>query len=352
MALPTVQLATLLECKICMDIYHKPKQLLCRHTYCQDCLDGTLVFQEDGSAELHCPLSCSEKTTVEKNTTTSSLATAYTLVDILKQMSNVDKNNLQCQHNEECKRIVSCSCNTCGTKVCNKCQILHPCVKKSFTAVTFNKNSKELQPLCEQHNSLSSYVCTDCDNMFTCVYYVNREHKNHKHQTIAETGLETKRCLEALITSFEDTRSVLEMVSRQYNDAVESLRNDREILIFELKLKKLKRLDDYLKMLNAEEENLLREFDEKANEFKSRSIDTKIKEFSDHAHAFISKCHFELVAEKIDIEQKICSLFTSPTSFPKFNSCLHQMDEKKCLQNPLGRLEVSINNVSAGIDIF
>lgn len=86
MALSKVDLAAVLECKICLDTFHKPKYLICCHTYCQDCLDGILVFGEDGSAELPCPLRCDKKTVIDQHETTSSLINVYTLTDLLDQM--------------------------------------------------------------------------------------------------------------------------------------------------------------------------------------------------------------------------------------------------------------------------
>lgn len=80
------KLNVMLECRICLNTYHIPKHLNCGHTYCQDCLDGILIFKEDGSAELNCPLRCRKKTLIGQGQTTSSLPTTYCLTEILDEM--------------------------------------------------------------------------------------------------------------------------------------------------------------------------------------------------------------------------------------------------------------------------
>lgn len=86
MALSPSMISAMVECKICLEIYHKPKHLNCGHTYCQECLDDMLSFNEDGSAELNCPLRCANKTIINEHDTTSSLANSYCLSEILDTM--------------------------------------------------------------------------------------------------------------------------------------------------------------------------------------------------------------------------------------------------------------------------
>ena len=46
------------KCVVCHDTLFNPKDLLCRHSICNDCLDGLVVFEKDGSGTIQCPHGC------------------------------------------------------------------------------------------------------------------------------------------------------------------------------------------------------------------------------------------------------------------------------------------------------
>ncbi|XP_057311949.1 E3 ubiquitin-protein ligase TRIM56-like [Hydractinia symbiolongicarpus] len=355
MALSKVELAALLECKICLDIYHEPKQLNCGHTYCQGCLDGILVFMEDGSAELPCPVRCTKKTTITHEQTTSSLMKVFTLTGILEKVSPGEKVNSLCQ--QDCNQMINYSCTTCSLKICEKCQNLHSCSKKSYINVIFSQKLQELQPFCKQHDSLAKFACIDCENLLTCVYCKHRQHKNHRIKSMDDFGLEAKKWFQSFITSFNETKVVLEKLTRKYSDALTNLEKEREVFVQKLKDRKLKRLDEFLKILNKEEEDLLRIFDEKSEEFKAKLINDgfvdnkKVQEFTDYVQAFNLKSYFELVTEKLEIERQLRRLSSFPRTIPTFNSHLHQINKADILSNPLGEINISIDDVTTvGVD--
>ncbi|XP_057302661.1 uncharacterized protein LOC130636826 [Hydractinia symbiolongicarpus] len=346
------QLSSLLECKICLDTYHQPKQLNCGHTYCQHCLDALAKFNADGTAEIRCPLRCSRKTKLDSHETTSTLGNTYVVNDILNELLNVGKGNSQCQQSNECKQTVSHSCTTCSGKICSKCQNIHSCINKSFTSVTFNEKLQEIQPLCEEHNSHGRFVCIDCDNKFTCLYCIHRSHKNHERRSIAEFGEEARKWFQSSIASFDKTKVVLEKLTKEYDESLKSFKCSREAFVRELKIRKLKRIEDYLKKLNTEEENLLLRFDQKMKEFESKifvselTLDTRMQEFSKCMEEFNSKCDFELVAWKLEIERKHHSLLSFPRVIPSYSMHLKHLNEQDCLTNLLGELKISVRDVN------
>ncbi|XP_057312525.1 uncharacterized protein LOC130654003 [Hydractinia symbiolongicarpus] len=350
MALSKVRLAAMSECKICSNTYHQPKHLNCGHTYCQDYLDGILVFMEDGSAELPCPVRCTKKTTITKEQTTSSLMQMFILTSILDEVFLIPNISVRptytqmwfgtghlvknvkpiCQQREKFKQIIGYSCTTCS---------LHSCSSKSYTNVIFNQKLQELQPLCKQHNSLAKFICIDCANLFTCVYCTHRQHKNHRIKSIDEIGLETKKWFQTSITSFDETKGVWKELTRKYGDALTNLEKKREVFLLKLKERKSKRLEEYLKILNKKEEDLLRIFDEKSKEFKAKLI----------CDDFVGDR--KLVAEKLEIEQQLRRLSSLPKTIPIFNSHLHQMKKVDFSANLLCGMKISIDDVTiVGVD--
>ncbi|XP_057303093.1 uncharacterized protein LOC130639900 [Hydractinia symbiolongicarpus] len=351
MALSPSMISAMVECKICLETYHKPKHLNCGHTYCQDCLDDMLSFNEDGSAELNCPLRCPNKTIINEHDTTSSLANSYCLSEILDTVSKSGTSNGLCQQTENCKQPICYSCSTCGTKICEKCQHMHSCENKAYTTVRFNGKTGQLQPLCSQHNSLAKRVCIQCDNKFVCVFCVHREHKNHRLKSVTEFGMEAKNWFQSFITSFENTRKDSERLSKIYHETLMKLEREREIFAQELKMRKLKCIERYLTILNAEEERFLKEFDDKREMFRTEIINvncmdhTSMKEYRDYINAFNLKSNFELIAEKVEIEKTLRNLTSLSASMPIFKSHLRQINDQELPNNPLGELKVFIDKV-------
>lgn len=352
----TAKLAAILECKICLNTYHNRKQLNCGHTYCKDCLDDILQFRENGSAELSCPLRCTKRTILNQDETTASLMTVYSLTDILDEMPNVAAKKFICQQCRKCNQTLSSSCTICGATICNECQNTHLCENKSYTTVTFNKNLQEIQPLCTTHKSLAKDVCVECENTFICAYCIHRNHTKHERKTITQLGLEAKDWIQTFVTSFVDRKIILETLTREYEEAMMNLESGREIFAQELKMRKIKRIEEFLKMLTAEDENLLKEFDEKTRKFKENVTSAvfankaKTKEFSEYINKVKEKSHFELVAEKLEIDRNFRRLSSSLISIPRFHSHLIAINDKDRGTYPLGQLKICFDEVNmAGI---
>ncbi|XP_057302903.1 ankyrin-1-like [Hydractinia symbiolongicarpus] len=349
-----------LRCKICLDTYDEPKNLICGHTYCKNCLDNILVFKEDGSAEINCPLKCKLSVTTDKDDTTSSLPTNYALCGFIGDMqekTDLSSEHQQCQKTKQCNMNIKWLCRTCGAKNCDKCEILHTRHHKSFTAVTFNKKLQEFQPMCKQHMSIANQVCTDCDCVFICVYCAHREHNNHRKESIVEFGKETKAGFASLIDAFKDTKILMESLTKRYNEALINFKSDREKLVRELELRKLKRMEQFLELLDSEDKNIVRKFDEKVKEFQKNAIGagytdyTKGERVSEYINTVNSKTLFELVAEKEEVERQLRDLTSLPTTVPGFNLHLAVLKDQDFYNNPMGEIIVEVNDLStASID--
>ncbi|XP_057300600.1 tripartite motif-containing protein 2-like [Hydractinia symbiolongicarpus] len=344
-----------LECNICLDAYLNPKYLNCGHTYCQQCLDDILQFQEDGSAELHCPLKCERKTMIGRHETSSCLPTNFGLVEVMDEVSK-EKGfaggimDASCQQSKICNRPVSLLCITCGGKMCRDCELLHACKKKSLTTVTFNEKTDEIQPVCQSHNTFAKSVCLDCDNAFTCTYCVHREHKNHSKKTIDEFGFETKQWFQSFITSFLDAKVVLENLKRKYNEAVIYLNSQREVYVRELKERKLLLVEQFIQLVNIEEKNLLQKFDDKLKEFQENmnitgyKYENNFKNGVRYTNTFNTKSHFEIIAEKKEIERQLQDLPSMPSTVPFFALNMPPLNDLDMVTNVFGTIKISVDD--------
>ncbi|XP_057300589.1 tripartite motif-containing protein 59-like isoform X2 [Hydractinia symbiolongicarpus] len=357
MAMSKEELCALLECKICLDTYEEPKNLPCGHTYCKNCIDSILIFKENGSAEIPCPFKCELTVAIDESKTTSSLPTNFPLSNIIeeaekKQRELTSHQGNHCQQNKQCNKEVNFLCITCGVKICNQCQKAHSCKLKSFISVTFDKKLEETRPLCQQHMSHAKQVCLDCANMFICVYCANREHKDHMKKGIVEFGEEVKTWFKSFTDTFEDTKIVLENITKVYNKAMMKFWSEREKLVQELEIRKFKRLGQFLELLNTEHKNILNQFDKKTQEFRQiifvegYTDSTKVNQASEYINTLELKTHFELVAEKTEIEQQLHRLTVFPTIVPCFNFHLSVFNNGNLYVNPLGEVNIAIDFVN------
>ncbi|XP_057299034.1 E3 ubiquitin-protein ligase TRIM69-like isoform X2 [Hydractinia symbiolongicarpus] len=318
-----------LKCKICLDFYKNPKNLRCGHSYCKNCLDNNLIFREDGSAEISCPLKCKSSMLIGKLETTSSLPTNYALSQIVED-------------------VKSNSVKTCGSKVCEHCQDVHPCEKKEFTAVSFDEKLSQFQPLCREHDSSAKEICIECDNIFICSYCKHREHNNHERKSIADMGKEAQDWFQSFAASHEEKVSLLTNLKRKYCEVMVKIKDNRENLIHQLELRRLKRVEQFIEMLNIKKQNMIKQFDDKVEEFNAKITDldstekNNMKKFSNYINTLSSKSPFELVAAKVEHDRRRLDIFLSPPSVLCLHSQLYISKEQNMFVNPLGEIKISI----------
>ncbi|XP_057297376.1 uncharacterized protein LOC130627577 [Hydractinia symbiolongicarpus] len=115
-----------------------------------------------------------------------------------------------------------------------------------------------MQPLCEEHNSPGRFVCIHCEHVHMRIC-IHRSDKNHERKSVAKVGEEARKWFPSFIASFAETKVILENLTKQYDESLNNLQSSREAFVRELKVRKWKRIEYYLKMINTEEENLLGE---------------------------------------------------------------------------------------------
>ena len=61
-----------IECSLCFDIFENTKCLECNHSFCKECIDEILQFNDDGSATVDCP-QCKKQTFIDATKTANDL---------------------------------------------------------------------------------------------------------------------------------------------------------------------------------------------------------------------------------------------------------------------------------------
>ena len=191
----------------------------------------------------------------------------------------------------------------------------------------------------------------DCENKFVCVYCVNREHKQHKHDTLINQATSTRTLMST------ELKKIMEDSSRStinYQDEMEKVSTVRDKMEVELEERMLKELNKHAVKLSAAKEKLLAEFDDSINRYKSYLNDLCLigKDFQEAFSSFIEqaleKPDYELLSERDGIIDK-SKTFSSAHCFNATLTNEHGADE-----NYLGQLKTNsfINEEAENNEIF
>lgn len=138
----------------------------------------------------------------------------------------------------------------------------------------------------------------------------------------------------------------------KYERALIDLERKREILVHELEVRKLKKMEEYHKMLNIQEEEMLMQFDERAEKYTAKVTSAGFVKFLDYVKVIKSKTFFELISERLAIEKEVGNLSSFPSTTPNFYLHLRPMSDKEFSENPLGEMNISVDDIStAGVNL-
>ena len=286
-----------LECSICLDVYEEPKTLKCAHEFCQYCLEDILVFHEDGSVTITCPLRCEEKTHLNYDQTIANLGTPYTIKNMLDTLkedtaadTKVDKHPL-CQNLGECGKYSSVYC--CGTIMCRTCHNNHMETSRTDGQheklnLTYNARENTLSVLCETHTTRCTHICGK-DNQLLCVYCLHRDasHQDHNTATIEVEAQSMRNAIRKELQRSQRTEDSLLKTTKSIEDAKKSL---KEVL----EQRKKDKMSKDKSSLDPEMTRLIQLFDDIA--------DSHLKDYKED----ISKVRdSEKLTEKLDVEMAL-----------------------------------------------
>jgi len=255
-AIDTEQMKSGLECSICLQKMVNPKILTCSHKFCKECLEEILVFREDGSAIVACPLKdCSHQTVINVNQTLNDLMAfeSDNLQDDEETGDDVSQIPM-CTYVDGCMNNISMYC--CEQKMCQSCSVNHENSQlehHSKVNVYFCKREKKLKGFCQDHFSTFTHLC--CDTTFLCKYCLHRNelHKDHEKNTIES---EVKSIKEALLDDLAN-RQKMEEFRKATEAHVPVMKEQLDVLLEE---RRKACMEQYLAYLNAQEEQIKDKF--------------------------------------------------------------------------------------------
>ena len=79
------------QCALCNKILCEPKTLPCFHSFCKQCIDDTLIFNDDGSATIICPeTECSGNFVISTEDTSAKFSSSIHFMKIIQALMNFD----------------------------------------------------------------------------------------------------------------------------------------------------------------------------------------------------------------------------------------------------------------------
>ena len=198
-----------LMCKICFEIYKRPKTLVCLHTFCVDCL----IKHQDAefertyrysvyNATLSCPI-CRRKTDLPTGGVRR-LPDNFLVVNLADVVTR-RRPNAKSQECEICKvdgynnkRQAVSKCLDCAKHLCRVCVELHMKTKVTKAHSLFDiEIEKEIE--CKKHrDEIVRFYCEPCEQCI-CVVCTFQEHKGHDVSSFSEGMQKYQASLDKLV---------------------------------------------------------------------------------------------------------------------------------------------------------
>lgn len=323
------------DCSICLDQLQNPKTLQCQHSFCKDCLDGVLKFNENGSATLQCPMKCYDVKVLTESETTNNLTANYHMkktLDVIKQKSE-RQNETKCSQIDSCNRSICKWCVICVMALCEKCwhEHLWKHTQSTYIDIRYNEKEENTVPYCVQHSTASNFVCFDCSDCFICLYCKFRDHKGHRIESVDRAAKLVKLWAKTEKEKIHADYDEMEMLKMKYTTAFNDIESFRKDLVDELNNRMKKCITEYFEILQDEKKIILKKFDNMAQEFETETL------YADFANCSINdkylsstylddlqmKLPFQIMLERTKIQQKMSALnIPKSRNLPAFSAVL------------------------------
>ena len=232
-----------LSCKICYEVYKKPKQLPCLHSFCVACLNR-LAETRALNGKIQCPL-CQREIDVPESGTFENFPSSFyinSLLDVLA-IKECGLTRVTCGNCDK-KSEQSSYCFDCSKFWCGECLNGHNIIRENkehrvtalpdFQAQDFEDVLKR-PVICKKENHESNvlkYYCNTCEEA-ACQVCLNLKHGGHEIKHLeAVTGDEKAKILaqvekaKTLIKQFTEDIAIAEADWLQSQENVEAMKRD------------------------------------------------------------------------------------------------------------------------------
>ena len=232
-----------LSCKICYEIYKKPKQLPCLHSFCVACLNR-LAETRAVNGKIQCPL-CKKEVDVPESGTFENFPSSFyinSLLDILAikecgatrvTCGNCDKPNEQSSYCFDCSKFWCGECLNAGHNILKENKEHRVTALTDFQVQDFEDVLKR-PTICkkEHHDEVLRYYCNTCEEA-ACVVCVNVGHGGHEIEVLeAVTGNEKAKIraeverAKARIEQFTEDIKIADVDWLQAKENVEAVKRE------------------------------------------------------------------------------------------------------------------------------
>jgi len=175
----SLSIEALCQCAICCEIMTDPKTLQCEHSFCKECLEECVEFDDNSVLPfITCPI-CRVKNNLGVGGTVSALKAQLFLRQCFDQLNLNDTSERESASQEEIicshcaltsNNVIKWYCWQCKGFFCQECINVHlTSTCDDFREVKFSTKLKTYHLFCSQHNSFHSAGCVACTSTF-CTY--------------------------------------------------------------------------------------------------------------------------------------------------------------------------------------
>ena len=185
-----------LTCAICLDLYTNPKTLPCLHSFCQQCLEGLPLDNQEDNYFISCP-TCRHHTQLPQPAGAADYPAAFYISNLMEVHNLMIK--VSGHQQVTCDNCTTTNatgyCKECVKFLCQKCINIHknwaPIADHKITSFdevatsAFKLLPMKQETKCSTHNKRLKIFCETCEEVI-CQDCTVRIHKDHDYDLVSD----------------------------------------------------------------------------------------------------------------------------------------------------------------------